>query len=62
MRHGNGSWKSAKVNGDIYVGTYEHDKKCGYGRYVWANGCIYEGSFADDVKYNSNYLGMEREK
>ncbi len=50
VRQGQGSWKSAKINGDIYVGTYEADKKNGYGRYVWANGCIYEGGFANDVK------------
>lgn len=46
MRNGNGTWKSAKSNFDIYVGSYKNDKKCGYGRYVWSNGCIYEGSFA----------------
>jgi hypothetical protein len=46
MRHGNGSWKSAKINGDIYVGAYQSDKKSGYGRYIWSNGCIYEGNFA----------------
>lgn len=50
MRNGNGNWKSAKKNGDIYVGMYENDKKAGYGRYVWANGCVYEGAFSEDVK------------
>jgi hypothetical protein len=50
VRQGQGSWKSAKTNGDIYIGTYENDKKNGYGRYVWANGCTYEGGFANDVK------------
>lgn len=50
MRHGNGSWKSARSNADIYVGAYLNDKKCGFGRYVWANSCVYEGHFADDVK------------
>ena len=46
MRYGNGTWKSAKKNGDIYVGAYKNDKKSGIGRYVWMNGCVYEGSFA----------------
>lgn len=50
MRHGHGTWKSAKINPDIYVGSYENDKKSGYGRYVWSNGCIYEGNFSEDVK------------
>ncbi len=50
MRHGQGSWKSTFVNGDIYIGLYENDKKCGYGRYVWSNGCVYEGGFKKDVK------------
>lgn len=50
MRHGNGSWKSSKEHFDIYVGTYHGDKKSGYGRYLWHNGCTYEGTFAEDVK------------
>jgi hypothetical protein len=50
MRSGYGTWKSAKTNFDVYVGAYQNDKKCGFGRYVWSNGCIYEGNFAEDVK------------
>lgn len=60
VRQGQGSWKSAKINGDIYVGTYEADKKNGYGRYVWANGCIYEGGFANDLKQIFINIGTER--
>lgn len=56
MRHGHGTWKSAKVNPDIYVGSYENDKKSGYGRYVWSNGCIYEGNFSEDVKHGKGRL------
>ena len=38
-----------------------NDKKNGYGRYVWANGCIYEGGFVNDVKYFNDYVDMEKE-
>lgn len=51
MRHGQGTWKSTNRNGDIYVGSYSQDKKCGYGRYVWSNGSVYEGFFKNDLKY-----------
>jgi hypothetical protein len=50
VRHGQGSWRSARDSPDIYIGSYEKDKKTGYGRYVWANGCMYEGGFANDLK------------
>lgn len=35
---------------EIYTGFYAKDKKQGLGKYVWNNGCVYEGNFDNDIK------------
>ncbi len=35
--------------GDVYTGDWEHDKQCGYGEMVLANGDRYCGQFNDGV-------------
>jgi hypothetical protein len=45
--------------GEIYAGHYKSDRKSGRGRYMWLNGCIYDGEFEDDKKYISHYQEME---
>jgi len=38
-------------NGDIYVGTWSHDKREGKGRYTYAQGtAYYEGLWKNDMK------------
>ena len=37
-------------NGDKYVGNWEHDKRSGQGKYIFANGAYYEGTWKDDMK------------
>jgi hypothetical protein len=35
LRTGSGKWKSSKIKGDVYVGSYLNDKKHGVGKYCW---------------------------
>ena len=32
------------------IGNWEHDKRSGQGKYIFANGAYYEGTWKDDMK------------
>jgi hypothetical protein len=50
MRHGRGVWRSNEINGEMYEGDYQNDKKCGFGKYTWETGVTYTGQFEDDMR------------
>ena len=50
LRTGSGKWKSSKQGGDMYIGMYLSDKKHGLGKYCWADGSVFEGTFEKDEK------------
>jgi len=35
----------------VFEGTYEYDKKQGYGEFHWASGNSYKGDFKDDERH-----------
>lgn len=45
--HGQGSkrWETGKYAGNSYVGGFRHDKKCGAGKYTWASGDSFQGTW-----------------
>jgi hypothetical protein len=38
------------INGDIYEGDWESDRKCGRGKSCYASGNIFEGDWKDDYR------------
>lgn len=57
-RKGHGIWIS-NLNSqkfDIYKGSYEDNKKNGYGVYQWANETIYDGNFKNDLRHDEGMM------
>ena len=48
VRHGEGKYTNGA---EEYTGQWKNDKMCGKGKYVFASGAVYEGSF-DDNKFH----------
>ena len=40
------------MNGDIYEGNFVRGTKNGYGKYMWADGDIYEGCYYNDKRHD----------
>ena len=41
-------------NGDFYEGSFKENRKDGKGKYVWADGDVYEGIYVDDKRTDDN--------
>jgi len=47
QRHGRGKMTA---NGDVYIGTWNHDNRHGEGAMTYANGDVYEGEWLNNAK------------
>ena len=43
--HGSKKWETGQYAGNSHVGGFRHDKKWGPGKYTWANGDSFEGTW-----------------
>jgi len=53
MKHGKGKWRKRgnEPNCNAYEGSYELDKKCGLGTFLWESGNQYRGCYKDDERH-----------
>ena len=42
--------------GDTYVGSMNHGKREGTGKYTWTSGAVYEGSYRDNKKQGQGVM------
>jgi hypothetical protein len=45
-----------KVNGEVFEGTFEDGKKCGYGKMVYGNLDVYEGGWKDNQQHGEGEM------
>ena len=47
------------ANGDKFDGTYDMDRRHGFGVYAWKDGRIYEGEFYHDQRQGCGYVILD---